>query len=85
VENFITNITPQFNYIKKVYKSGMVELYILIDTTNTYYISHVPNAGYSLVNNTDFGRKNLEGIYDKEINSSEISNLMTNIKITLNR
>ena len=85
VENFITNITPQFNYIKKVYKSGMVELYILIDTTNTYYINHVDNAGYSLVKDDKFERKNLKGIYDEEINSSEISNLMTNIKIILNK
>lgn len=63
----------------------MVELYILIDTTNTYYINHVANAGYSLVNDTDFGRKNLEGIYDEYIDSSNISNLTTNINIKLNR
>jgi hypothetical protein len=60
--NFVKDDTPDFNYILKRYSSGMAELYILVDTTNTYYINHVPGAGYSMTedNNVGYVRKNLE-------------------------
>lgn len=61
-KNFIKSDRPNFNYILKRYSSGMTELYILLDTTNTYYISHVPGAGCSTTEDLEngFSRKNLE-------------------------
>ena len=57
--NFIKSDTPKFNYIIKRYTSGITELYILLDTTNTYYINHIEGAGWSTPG-TDYVRKNLE-------------------------
>jgi hypothetical protein len=60
--NFIKDSTPQFNYIIKEYKNKnnqLVELYLLIDTTHTYYINHVPGAGYSTTEDELIERKNL--------------------------
>ena len=58
-DNFITADTPKFNYIVKRYTSGITELYILLDTTNTYYINHIKGAGWSSFG-TDYIRKNIE-------------------------
>lgn len=33
------------NFIAKVWKSGMVDLYVYLQTTNTYYIPHMKYAG----------------------------------------
>lgn len=59
-DNFITADTPKFNYIIKRYTSGITELYLLLDTTNTYYINHIQGAGWSQFG-SDYIRKNIEG------------------------
>jgi hypothetical protein len=64
----------------------MIELYILIDSTNTYYINHVSGAGASYVHNTAVSRNNLDGVVeDTAINSDNISNLGTKITIAINK
>ena len=57
--NFVKDDTPPFNYIIKEYANGIVEMYILIETTNTYYINHVPGAGQTKVFTESIDRKNI--------------------------
>jgi hypothetical protein len=65
--NFLKDDLPKFNYILKRYSSGLAELYILVDTTNTYYINHVPGAGYPNPATDEFPRSNLNGFQDNSI------------------
>ena len=44
----------------KRYTSGITEIYILVDTTNTYYINHLSGAGFSKPNTNSYKRLNLE-------------------------
>ena len=50
IKNTITNSKWQggvkLNYIAKCWKSGIIELFIYIESTKTYYIPRVPGAGY---------------------------------------
>lgn len=58
--NFLGSLKPDFNYVVKRYASGITEMTMLVDTTNTYYISHVYGAGYTSLEEDGFNRKNLE-------------------------
>lgn len=61
--NFVKDDTPGFSYVEKRYRSGLTELYMLLDTTNTYYVNHVPGAGRTTVptaSESGYPRKNLE-------------------------
>ena len=87
--NFLVDDTPKFNYIKKTYLAGdMVELYVLIDTTNTYYINDTAHDGrevknYQRANLKEFGEKSesisctsdeyIENKYKTEISVAFIS------------
>jgi hypothetical protein len=44
----------------KKYTSGVTEIYILVDTTNTYYINHLNGAGFSKPSTNSYQRLNLE-------------------------
>lgn len=85
--NFIGEINDnKFNYIIKKYMSGMIELYILLDSTNTYYVNHINGAGASFVSNSSVARNNLDGVIENtEIDSSNISTLKTTITIAINK
>ena len=88
--SFIKEDMPDFNYVLKRYSSGITELYILVDTTNTYYINHVSGAGYTTPvhsGTTSYVRKNLEsfGPNVSRIGDVAIENFKTQISVFLDQ
>ena len=71
--NVVTDGTPDFSYILKRFRSGLSELYMFIDTTNTYYINHISGAGFSTIINRAVMRENLQNVVGADFTRAEIN------------
>lgn len=81
IKNTITNSKWQggvkLNYIAKCWKSGIIELFIYIESTKTYYIPRVPGAGYQPIDGI------LPMVNGKQLASTSIADNFTAIQLDI--
>ncbi len=69
----------KLNYIAKCWHSGLLELFIYLQSTSTYYIPRVPGAGYIPI----------EGIYPqvngRQLDSTSIADNFTSIQLDIDK
>lgn len=72
------------SYINKQWKSGLIDLFINIPTTNTYYSPHTTANDPCYYNTDKIKRKNFSGlIIGNDLSSGNIDDAATMFKVTL--